>query len=445
MLDTLATARRPSNGLALSVETLPAKRIHANRVFTATPIFALALGTLLPLNTLTNVGDELSWIGRLSIAFTMSLPSLLLFGQLGARKGKSRSWLGFIACFSVLFLLYLPRGGDGDRDWVPLLQIALVAVFFGGCASCAWPYRSLKVLGWIAQFWLCVSLLTWIWYKYPIPFTAWYENSNANGAILAYVSGLAVFALPMGNTVNKKFTATGWLCAVTVLIATAMSRAAIMAVLLGTAIYIAWPAIVRTRTRHIATLVLLLGSVGGFFAMQTILASDMYDRGYNDLSHELTGKNLGTRTKVWKAAGELILERPLFGHGAETQISNMLGMDISSHSLYLQVILQVGFVGLATLLALFFVIWNTFWQGRRDPIVRLTGAFFCGMLLHQAFAVSLTQNNLALGVIAWLVLAIGVSRSLAIKDHSAKSTRRRPSRSRSSNLHPLLVRQHSVA
>ena len=46
------------------------------------------------------------------------------------------------------------------------------------------------------------------------------------------------------------------------------------------------------------------------------------------------------------------------------------------------------------------------------------------MLLHQAFAVSLTQNNLALGVIAWLILSIGVSRSLTIKNQATTSVRR---------------------
>ena len=43
----------------------------------------------------------------------------------------------------------------------------------------------------------------------------------------------------------------------------------------------------------------------------------------------------------------------MFGHGTEIQVSNILGMDISSHSLYLQVILQTGFVGLTALMALF--------------------------------------------------------------------------------------------
>ena len=106
-----------------------------------------------------------------------------------------------------------------------------------------------------------------------------YDNSNANGSILAYVSGLAVFALPMGKSFHKKLF-RGWMALrVTLLVATAMSRAAVMAVLLGTAVYVAGhplSALANDTSRH---WLCYYRFRRGFFALQTIFASDLYEPG----------------------------------------------------------------------------------------------------------------------------------------------------------------------
>ncbi len=444
MTHILTNVRSSPRRLVSNTNTACNQRLPSETTLVVPPIFALVLGILLPLNTLTNVSDEMYHLGRLAIGLTLSVPLVLLVARLGLRKRIGRLAFSFIACFAVLLLLYYPRGGDSGREWVPFVQVALVAGFFGGCAACAWATRSLIVLGWISRIWLFVSLVAWIWHWCPIPYAAWYENPNANGAILAYVLVLSVFALRPSTAFIDGLVVAAWMVATSVQIAATMSRAATMAVVVSIAVYIAWPSIIRTKTRYMSALFLLLSSIGVLIAMQTVLVDDIYNHGYYELSHELTGKNFGTRTKVWQATGAVILERPLFGHGSETDIGRALDMDLSSHSLYLQVALQVGFVGLAALLTLFCLIWNTLWQGRHDPVVRRVGAFFMGMLLHQAFTVSLTQNNLALGVIAWLVTAIGVSRSLSLPKCSS-TFRRRGSRSSLSNVWPRRVYRQSVA
>jgi len=98
---------------------------------------------------------------------------------------------------------------------------------------------------------------------------------------------------------------------------------------------------------------------------------------------------------------------------AGTEAQSVTGFSWSSHNLYLQTTLQVGFVGLAALFVLLWVVWRQLWHRRRTPFARVAGAFLVGTLVHQMFEVSLTQVNLANGFLVWLVLAIGSSRAEA--------------------------------
>ena len=202
-------------------------------------------------------------------------------------------------------------------------------------------------------------------------------------------------------------------------IASTVSRASLLAALASIAVYIFWPLVCRRRSIFIATFCAPLVLVATITAFRSVLLEQAHAIGFSAWSSDMTGKSLATRSRIWEPVYSAIVERPIWGHGPDIDIAQLLNADLSSHSIYLQVALQTGLVGLSVLLFLLFRIWSTLWLGRNDLVVRGAGAFLIGMLIHEGFEVMLLQNNVALGTIVWFILGIGVARSIAVDSNWA--------------------------
>ena len=57
-------------------------------------------------------------------------------------------------------------------------------------------------------------------------------------------------------------------------------------------------------------------------------------------------------------------------------------------------------------------IWSLYYLNKKNKIVKISASYFVGVLIHQVFELSLTQNNLPFGLIAWVIIAIGIKYSL---------------------------------
>ena len=118
---------------------------------------------------------------------------------------------------------------------------------------------------------------------------------------------------------------------------------------------------------------------------------------------------------AWAAAStrKMIEEEPWWGQGVGFQPeADPQYAGLSAHNLYLQIALQLGYVGVGLFVGFFGAIWASLWRNRRSRMVRLVGAFFIGIIVHESFEVTLTQNNLAIGCIFWLILSFGLNPSL---------------------------------
>ncbi|OMD21169.1 hypothetical protein BJP51_32180 [Paenibacillus odorifer] len=147
-----------------------------------------------------------------------------------------------------------------------------------------------------------------------------------------------------------------------------------------------------------------------FIYPRLIYWSDFYT--INNFVLEHTGKNLYSgRQIIWADLITVVKQNLWIGHGAGTLPSEVSNVRASSHSFYLQIALQTGILGLSSVLLLLLSVWRIMWHGRYDNRVRLSAAFFIGILYHQSFEVMLTQNNMAIALFQWLILAIGASYS----------------------------------
>lgn len=194
------------------------------------------------------------------------------------------------------------------------------------------------------------------------------------------------------------------------------SRTSMVALFFAVLVYIIWPFIVRTKIIFNVTLIML------FFISFCLVYFTLVDfvglSAYNEISRDITGKNIMSgRQIIWPEVAAFVLEKPWLGWGGGSQLRNFSHLTLSAHNLYLQILLQVGVVGLTALLIFLFSIWNIFWRLSFNKDIRWAAASFIYVLLCQNFEVTLTQNNMALSWPMWCFIALimgNASRGLRI-------------------------------
>src|SRR5699024_8879373 len=156
-------------------------------------------------------------------------------------------------------------------------------------------------------------------------------------------------------------------------------------------------------------LLTVMAAIGGT-AIYMLAVDSSWGIELNDLVVRLTGRRLFSgRDLFWSELVSAIQASPFIGYGAGTLAENFTDYEWSSHNLYLQIMLQAGLVGLVALFTFFTTIWRLLWGGRHHPAVRLTAAFFIGIVLREVFEVSMIQNNLQTGAFTWLIVGAGLS------------------------------------
>jgi len=294
-----------------------------------------------------------------------------------------------------------------------LAQLVLVVVFLLGFSLIKWDKTSLKPLFWIFSTLLISHTLWWFAAGMPHIFRGFMGNPNTLGlfALLLTFVPLLMLYLSRRNSVLKFVALLAGFSGM-VLVYASTSRAIWLAAAVALVVFVVWPIIAKSRFLfHVSLLVVFAASIATTWLY---IAAPNHSWGWQlqELSLRYTGKGFFSgRHRYWDDLAAAIEARPWFGYGAGTVAETFTGLDKSAHNLYLQTSLQVGMLGLGALLLLLWVVWGQLWPGRKSILVRLSAAFFLGILTHQIFEVSLTQTNLATGFLVWLILAIGLSQA----------------------------------
>lgn len=143
---------------------------------------------------------------------------------------------------------------------------------------------------------------------------------------------------------------------------------------------------------------------------QRINLTGTIERLLNSLSQGY-GKNIDSgRSIIWNYALDSIGDRPLLGWGTNLTTTNILNNGLSFHSWYLTILYHFGIVGLTTYLALLYTIWRSLCAFGGAVYSRLAASALTSMMITQAYEVSLTQNNLNIGLIYWTLFAFVLGR-----------------------------------
>lgn len=136
---------------------------------------------------------------------------------------------------------------------------------------------------------------------------------------------------------------------------------------------------------------------------------------FADYTQRLSTKNIESgRNIIWPLIYDFIKEKPVLGHGGGINLSNLYNTELSAHNLYLQVGVQVGVLGLILLFLFYFFLWKrTFdiYQRYMNMNVKVVGSIFVWILIVQNFEVTLFQNNVALSLPMFAIMAYFLGKS----------------------------------
>lgn len=278
------------------------------------------------------IRERARWVSALALLFGLFWLSLLA-NALAADSSSSVRQLLMILLFS---LVVIGTGGNDGRFWRVVLGV-------GAVAGAGFALFSLVHKAQLGEFSLAYRTMNI--HDSGVPGVADFGITIEAGMNYAF-SFIVSLWLAMRS---RRWPAVGlWsLCALSqgLYIYFTFSRAAWMAALIGAVVLV----LVDTRGRVRKVALWGLG-LGGLVAAVG---------GYRQLAYEFGSRGLTHRDEVWRTVIERVGEHWWFGHGAHTDLGDVVlttGQVVHNpHSLYLEVLYQFGAVGLASLLVMLLV------------------------------------------------------------------------------------------
>ena len=127
----------------------------------------------------------------------------------------------------------------------------------------------------------------------------------------------------------------------------------------------------------------------------------------NDWSLKIFGKSLYSgREKIWGTLLDVVMDSPIIGYG--------IGIDgrqfgpHTAHNQYIQILLEVGIVGLIVFLALLYFIFDMLIKNKKTFAAQLSIVYLCGILIYEVFELTLFQNNYSISILQWLIITTGI-------------------------------------
>jgi O-antigen ligase len=388
-------------------------------------IWGIIVGGLLIISTLAR--SELGGIrliGEMSILLLLLLANLLFFEYSLRQSRMVKLILPVMSAFGLFALAYFVGllrfvNQNGVKN---VLQLLLLFSFFSLASQFQWSNQSIQGLAIIASAFFFIHFAWWVLEGFPVPFKGYFSHNNTFGGFVGFLTFFPIFAhksqrspfvrifLLIGACIGllltiNSYSRTMWLVAATVLITYSM-----------------WRVLLARRLFFSSYLIMVFLVICLFVYFYGVIATSENFFFINSLVRRYTqGNFFSGREILWSGLIPAIFQKPIFGYGPGTVpgdiiysilISNQRSLSLSSHNLFIQIGIQVGLLGVLLFFWLIWRIWKVFWYGRGVWGVSLAGSFLVGILVHQVFEVSLTQNNLTVGLLQWLILGIGVAKSV---------------------------------
>lgn len=318
----------------------------------------------------------------------------------------------FLCIYIIAFLRFPTISG-----FINVVQVILLFFFTLFISNTNWSEYYLKLLGNFITSFVILLFVFWIAQGFPQGFTAYMTNPNALGAYLFSISFFLLTRVIIEDNKKKRKFYIGILLMTLVLIFSTHSRSVLISLLIILIVYLLWDIFLRSKIIYYSLflfVIILIFCTIYYYPrlneMPTIFSL------FNSISHFFGKELYSGRELIWKAIIDATEGYRIFGLGTKANTLTMLGLTLSAHNLYLQIFMQVGLIGILILILIFLKLWSNYrvvyiflTNQKLKKVTKLSASFLLGIMLHQMFEVTLTQNNLSIGVIQWFIIVLPIS------------------------------------
>lgn len=373
-------------------------------------IVLFSLYALLLLGSLNATESNFSKIGLSSIFIVLLFTTLGLIIFIITKKNFlpvqilvfSTILIALIVCiFSII------DNGFGLKDAVNTAQMILCFNLLLYLSFIKVDYSNLKALNISVLVFMFIHFFIWIALGFPRMFASIYNNSNLIGPYMFYTS----FFLILGIKYSKfKIIYIFGLFLSVILVLASDTRSILLSIFVAFIVFIFWKLITRNKLIAVISFSVLMILLLMFIFIYPILPYFHFFTPIEQWMLTHTGKSIMSgRNDIWVPLIEMINLKPYIGYGPGAMASELIATDQSPHNLYLNVLMQLGYIGLMAFILLLLIFWLAISEVKNNFIIRLVGSYFIAILIHQSFEITLFQNQLSVGLLQWFILGIGFS------------------------------------
>lgn len=337
--------------------------------------------------------------------YTFLLFMFLILMLLIQKKNLTKTELTLFTPFIGFNLVYLFSATDVSGIMIFINQTAYLMIIYI-IYSISWSKSQVRALSYL--YYISLPILLALIFIMPDLL-----NMNVVGSYAYYLSFFPLFYL-IGYTKKLKRSRIILVFSLLALVILGTdSRSILLSTTFGLITFFLWKFI--TKRKLLFDLYFFFVLAFNYFVVIVYPNMHKWDNFYqlNELSMNLTGKPLLTgRNTIWAQLVDIISLQPWLGYGSSVVPEDFLTTSLSAHNLYLQIGLQTGIIGIGLFLLFFYFIWRTLWNGRQSSKVSLVASFVIGILIHQSFEVTLTQNQFGIGLLQWIIIAFGLNFTL---------------------------------
>jgi hypothetical protein len=232
-----------------------------------------------------------------------------------------------------------------------------------------------------------------------------------------------VYLRRTGDVRDPKLVPYGLMAFCILWLAVIGARTAVASLLIFVLVLRFWPLIARNRFTYYFT---FWGTWAFMAVLIAIYLSFVVYTGaglVEDSDVGILQKGLGTRVDIWLHLGYLIAQQPWFGYGTDAATINVAPLqfmsftfrrdNLSSHSVYFEMLYRLGAVGLSAFVLVLFSLWRTYWRGRHLLEVRVACAFILCLVFFNATGEFLMFSSMRLrSGFGWILLGIAAGACL---------------------------------
>lgn len=309
---------------------------------------------------------------------------LLELTQVRKRRAKNLGFLLVSVAF-CLISLYSNYNSGGDLYWYGVCTKIMAMILFVHCCYLTNTVRPIYNFTVACDLWIVISFI-------DVSIKVIFGNFDSSSDLLllcGYDNGLGSFLLPMMALnlyflKNKKRNILVWsgivLSILQVFMVWSVTAMVGMILMLGFAFFV-------RKNKYYKIFSPLVVFIAGISVFVFVVLLRVYDNSVTRwIIQDLLGRTMDftSRTRIWDVAFLMISQSPWIGHGRSVDAQRALFYGASSaHNFYLDVLCQVGIIGLALLLIAFSMIVFKSQKSYKNNRYYVAGLLFWALVAQQ--------------------------------------------------------------